>query len=114
MANTFDEELVATAAEFSSTFGETVTYYPAAGGSREIEAVVNRRPPAELDGPPHGVGPEIEIAVANDATTGISSSEINKMKDQVKLAVRIGQTAEKRLVTEIISQDAGMMTLELG
>jgi len=34
-------------------------------------------------------------------------------RDQVKLAVRIGQTAQKRLVTDIISQDAGMMRLEL-
>ena len=111
--NNFNEELIAVTPEYLSTFGVTVTYYPAAGGSREISAIVTRRPPAELDGVPHGCGPELEIAVANDATTGISSSEVNKTKDQVKLAVRIGQTAQKRLVTDIISQDAGMMRLEL-
>ena len=91
-----------------------MTYYPKVGDARVITAVVTRRPTADLDGAPHGCGPALEIAVANDATPGISSSEVNKMKDEVKLAVRIGQTAKKRLVTEIISQDAGMMTLGIG
>ena len=113
MANEFDQELIDTAPEFLSAFGETVTYYPAAGGSREITVVVSRQGPAELEGAPHGASPKLTVEVANDATTGISSNEVNKMKDQVKVAVRIGQTAEKRLVTEIISQDAGMMKLEL-
>ena len=113
--NNFDQELIETTPDFLSTFGETekVTYYPYGGDPREITAVVTRKPPAELDGAPHGCGPAIEIAVANDAATGISSSEVNKMKDQVKVAVRIGQTVENRLVTEIISQDAGMMRLEI-
>jgi hypothetical protein len=35
------------------------------------------------------------------------------MKDIVKVAVRLGDAAQDKLVTEIISQDAGMMTLEL-
>ena len=113
MTNTFDQELVDTAPEFSSTFGETGTYYPFGGDAREITVIVTRKPPAELDGAPHGCGPAIEIAVANDATTGISSSEVNTMKDEYKLPVRIGETAQKRLIIEILSQDAGRMKLEL-
>jgi hypothetical protein len=113
MTNTFDEELVATTAEYLSTFGETVTYYPAAGGTREITVIVERDGPAKLDDAPHGVSDKLIIQVANDATTGISSDEVNTMKDIVKVAVRIGDTAQDKLVTEIISQDAGMMRLEL-
>ena len=113
MTNTFDQELVDTAPEFSSTFGETGTYYPFGGDAREIAAIVNRQEPAELDGAPHGAAPKLTIDVENDATTGISSSEVNTMKDEYKLPVRIGETAQKRLIIEILSQDAGRMKLEL-
>lgn len=111
--NTFDEELVALTPEFLTTFGETVTYWPSGGESREITAIVKREEPARLEGAPHGVSHSLEIQVANDATTGISSDEVNTKKDQVELPVRIGETAQKRLVAEIISQDAGMMMLEI-
>jgi hypothetical protein len=113
MVNTFDQELTEITPEYLSTFGETVTYYPAAGGSRGISAIVERDGPAKLDDAPHGVSDKLIIQVANDATTGISSDEVNTMKDIVKVAVRIGDTAQDKLITDILSQDAGMMRLEL-
>ena len=113
MANEFDQELIDTAPEFLETFGETVTYYPKAGGSREITAVVTRGQPTELDGAPHGHAPRLTIAVANDATTGISSSKVDTGGDEVKLSRRISETAANKRVTKILSQDTGMMKLEL-
>lgn len=113
MTNTFDDELVATTAEFLTTFAETVTYYPIGGGSREISVIVERDEPAKLEGAPHGVSHKAVIQVANDATTGISSDEVNTKKDQVELAVRIGQAVQKRLISKILDQDAGMMRLEI-
>ncbi len=113
MSNEFDQELIDTASEFLTVMGEAVTYYPIGGGSREITAIVNRHGPAGLEGAPHGSAPELSINVANDATTGISSDEVDTMKDEVNVAVRIGETAQRRLITEILSQDAGMMELEL-
>lgn len=113
MANEFDQVLIDTAADYLAVFGETVTYWPAGGGSRSITAVVNHERPEGLDGAPHGSAPLLAIEVANDSTSGISSNEVDTGGDKVELAVRIGETAQKRLIKKIISQDAGMMRLEL-
>lgn len=113
MANEFDQELIDTAPDFLTTFGETVTYYPKAGGSRQITAIVSRERPAELEGAPHGRAPRLSVSVANDSTTGISSDEIDTGGDEINLSVRIGETAQRRRITKILSQDAGMMKLEL-
>jgi hypothetical protein len=107
--NEFDGWLADSAGDFFTEFGEAVTYLPSGGGSREIIAVVDREPPEELTGGGHA--PKVIISVANDSDDGISSSEINKSKDKVELSVRIGETAQQRLITSIISQDAGMMML---
>ncbi len=113
MVNTFDQELIATTPEFLSAFGETVTYWPSGGVSRQITAIVKRQEPQGLEGAPHGVSHKAEIQVANNSTTGISSDEVNTKKDEVELAVRIGETAQKRLIGDILSHDAGMMRLEI-
>ena len=113
MANEFDQMLIDTNADFLAVFGETVTYWLASGGSRSITAVVDRERPADLDGAPHGSAPLLVIEVANDSTTGISSDEVDTGGDKIEVAVRIGESAQKRLIKKIISQDAGMMRLEL-
>lgn len=110
----YGEILDNTASDFLDILGkETVTYLPFGGDSRSISAIVNRNQPAELGDAPHGHAPLLTMAVQNDAASGISSAEINTGKDKVKLPVRIGQTAQERLITKILSQDAGMMKLEV-
>lgn len=109
----FDDLLVDTTDEFLETFGEDIKYLPAGGGQREIVAIVDRGQPAPLDGAPHGHSPLLTISVANDSTTGISSSEIDTGGDKVELAVRIGETVQQRRITKVLSQDAGMMKLEI-
>ena len=113
MTSKFDQELIDSAAHLVDTCGESVTYYPKAGGSRAITAIVNRGQPGGLDGPPHGAAPRLIICVENDSTSGISSDEIDTGGDEVKVAVRIGETAQKRRITKIVTMDAGMMELEL-
>jgi len=113
MANEFDQALIDSTDDFLTTFGESVTYWPNGGGSREITAVVSRDRPDDLDGAPHGQAPRLTITVANDDTKGISSSEVDTGGDKVALQVKIGESTQQRRITKILSQDAGMMKLEL-
>lgn len=92
---------------------EAIIYLPAAGGSRAIDALVNREQPAETGDAPHGHAPLLTIVVINSATTGISSDEVDCGGDKVELPVRLGETAQERLIAGIISQDSGMMKLEV-
>lgn len=111
---TFQTELTATAEEFLDTLGaETIVYLPAGGGERAIGAIVNRDPPAELGEAPHGHSPLAVIVVRNDSTEGISSAELDTAGDKVRYAVRLGKTPKDRRITGIISQDAGMLRLEV-
>ena len=112
-ANQTDQMLIDAASDFLTEFGEPIKYLPAGGGSRDITAIVDREPPAELEGMPGAHASRLVISVANDSTDGISSSEINISKDKAELTVRINETAVQKLITKIISQDAGMMKLEV-
>lgn len=112
-ANQTDQMLIDAASDFLTEFGEPIKYLPAGGGSRDITAIVDREPPAELEGMPGAHASRLVIGVANDSTDGISSSEINTGKDKAELTVRINETAVQKLITKIISQDAGMMKLEV-
>lgn len=112
-SNDFDELLEDTVSQFLDEFAEDIKYLPAGGGQREIRAIIDREPPTDLDGAPHGQAPRCTITVANNSTTGISSSEIDTGGDKVELAMRMGETVQQRRITKIASQDAGMMTLEV-
>ena len=98
----------------SDHFAETVTYYPHRFGTaatpREIKAVVVRNQVATFN-PDKQIVPEFEVRVANDAVTGISSSELNTGGDQIKLAVRIGETATRRSIQYLTEHDDGMLVL---
>jgi len=113
VTNQLYDILADTAADFLTEFGEQIEYLPAGGGSRSIKAIVDREPPAELDGMPGAHATRTTITVANNSTTGISSSEINLGGDKVEVSVRINETARQKRITGIISQDNGMMTLEV-
>ena len=114
-------DLAQDAVAFLTDFSETVTYHPASGESRQIKAVVDRSPPADLPGAPAGaLAPKATIAVANRATAisddtigGISTSELDTGGDMIALAVRIGQDPTQRPLKRVVNQDAGMITLEV-
>lgn len=106
--------LAAESAIFIDNLGaEAITYLPAAGGSRAIDALINREQPAETGDAPQGHAPLLTIVVINSATTGISSDEVDCGGDKVNLPVRLGETAQQRRITGIISQDSGMVKLEV-
>ena len=104
-------ELEDTADEFLTAFGETITYNPSGGGSRSILAIIDQLEPGQLTN--NSNAQMTTISVANNSTSGISAAEIDTGGDKVTLAIRRGETAMQRRITSIISQDAGMMTLEV-
>lgn len=111
---TFQTELTDTAPEFLDTLGgESVTYLPASGGSRAITALANRHQPSSMDEVPHGHAPLAVVTVQNDSSLGISSDEIDLGGDKLQYAVRIGQSVQARRITKLVSQDAGMLILEV-
>lgn len=95
-------------------FPEDVTYYPHRFGTpatpRPIKAVVIRNQVSTFN-PDEQIVPEFEVRVANSATAGISSEELNTGGDKIGLAVRIGETATKRSVQTLAEHDEGMLVL---
>lgn len=107
-------------AVFTSTddFAELVTYYPkryageAERAAREIKAVVMREQMTVVSEDGDTVSPVFQIHVANDATDGISSTELDLGGDQIEFPVRDGKTAEKRTITQLLIQDPGVLVVE--
>tara|TARA_R100001163_G_C5049198_1_gene186157 strand:+ start:191 stop:556 length:366 start_codon:yes stop_codon:yes gene_type:complete len=99
-------------------FAETVSYHPHTyyGGtpaaSREIVAVVERMEVQTLDEGGNAVIPMFQVHVANNATTGISSDEIDTGGDQLSFAVRNGEAATRRSIISVSTQDSGMLVLQ--
>lgn len=98
----------------SGHFAETVTYYPQRYGltqsPRSIQAVVVRNQVSSFN-PDEQIVPEFEVRVANDSTTGISSTELNTGGDRIKLAVKVGGEQTLRSIQTLIEQDEGMLVL---
>jgi hypothetical protein len=105
--------LLTDAAHFVSTFGETVTYRPAGGGTRQIKAVVERAVPGALGAAPHGQAPVKAIGVINSDTSGISGAELDIGGDRVDIADKVGGTAQTRPIVEQLTADSGMLRLRV-
>lgn len=101
----------------ASDFAETVTYHPhtyfnaTERASREVKAVVFREQLSVFTEDVETVIPMFEVHVANDSTAGISSDEIDLGGDQISLPLRDGKAAERRAITELLTQDNGMLVL---
>lgn len=94
--------------------GEAVTYKPGGTGGRAINANVERDPPEQLGTDGSVRRPKMYIEVANSATAGISATEINYGLDRITVAYPKGATAaDHAIVGTLLSQDAGMIRLEL-
>lgn len=93
-------------------FAESVVYYPFSGEPRSIDVVVERQQ-VQLN-PEDGdtLTPVFIVHVANDATEGISSDELNVGGDRIELAVRVGETPTLRTVMRLLGHDEGMIDLE--
>lgn len=108
-----DAVITAGLSQCISAFAESVVYVPVGGVERTINAIV-RRVSNSLVPPTNAyAGPAITITVLNNATTGISSSEIDVGKDNIKVAQRPGLTQQSRPIARIVSVDDVHMTLEV-
>jgi hypothetical protein len=101
-----------------SDFAEAVVYHPhrfvtdSLRPSRTINAVVIREQVAAYQNDVETILPVFEVHVANDAVTGISSEELDTGGDQIEFPARDGQTAERRTIVRLTTQDHGMLVLE--
>lgn len=93
---------------------EYVTYIPASGSQRRIKALIERYDEtdkiANLDG---GSSPALTVLVANSATSGISSDELDTGGDKMEIMPRDGKRPVTARITELLSHDAGWCRLQV-
>ena len=93
-------------------FAETVIYYPGGAGSgRTIKAIIDRDVQVITD---QGI-PALQtfIEVVNDATLGISSTEVDTGRDKVAVSLRINEAAQTRQLGNVVYTDIGMIRIEV-
>lgn len=94
-------------------FAETVAYGAVGAISRRsIKAVVFREAIAGTEESGGVVTPVFEVHVANNSTTGISSTEINLGGDVIDFPVRDGLASSTRRIVAITTQDEAMLVLQ--
>lgn len=115
MPTVFDSQFATSAFPgLLNQFGESITYLPAAGGRRPIQAIVERSPPAIFDASGNAVLPTATIRVSNSCRSGISSREVNIGTDQIEMVGKIGETLPKTFsLMTMTSQDSGVTVLAL-
>ena len=95
-----------------SQYGESVTYHFAGGGTRTVNAIIERSPPAVYDAAGNVVMPSFVIRFHNDATLGVLSSEVNTGGDQVSFLSKLGDKVPvKRSVLVMQSQGGGVVVV---
>lgn len=100
-------------------FAEIVTYYPhryfgeESRENRVIIAVVEREQLQSFsEDAGESVTPIFRVHVANSSTLGISSDEIDLGGDKIGLPPRDGKTAVIKSITQLLTQDNGMLVLQ--
>ena len=90
-------------------FGEPIGYYNLAGDPvRNVNAMV-QRDGAELLTETGDTSAEMLIVrVLNDATTGISSAEIDTGGDEISISPRVGEPTRRMSIVKLINDNAGM------
>lgn len=87
-------------------FGETITYYSGGADGRSIQAIVRRE---QVIGPTGVTAQQITCTVLDDATEGISATDINDGRDTVLIALEQGGEATRREITFIDDDSNGMV-----
>lgn len=111
MASTFDAQF--SRAGFPNLlrqFGEPVTYWPREGGSRPIDAIIERDPPTIFNAAGEVVLPEFVLRVNNSSKSGIASTEIDTGGDEIEFKENVDDVKpSKFMVGQVVSQDAGVL-----
>ncbi len=115
MASRFDQSFQTAAfPQLLAEFAEPVVYYFAGGGSRSIDAILERNPPAIFDQAGNPMLFEMVIRIKRHGTSGVLSNEVNRGQDSVDVKRRVDDTATTRMtVTRKLSDDAGVIVLAL-
>jgi hypothetical protein len=112
MANRFSSQFKKTGAlGLLMQFGESVIYYPAAGGSRSITAMVLRDELSAIAELGDVQGQAVIVRVLNDSTSGISSSEIETGGDEIAVALRLGEAVARRAIVRVQADSTGLLRL---
>jgi hypothetical protein len=94
-------------------FGESVTYYPLAGGSRSVTAMVLRDELSVVPELGDVQSQSIVVRVLNNSTTGISSTEIETGGDEIAVALRLGEASVRRAIVRVQADSTGFLRLLL-
>lgn len=96
-------------------FGEQIVYVPAGDSEnlRTIDAIIDRDAVETIEGLEPIRTPQLVVTVANDATTGISSSEIDTGTDRVVLPVRFREDPKNLGIARVITHDQGVVVFEV-
>lgn len=109
MATRFAQQFKRTGApSLLRQFAEPIVYYP--GGiadGRSIDAIVTRG--VEVVSETGQVAYAIVVRVLDDATLGISATEIDDGRDVVLVALNTGGTPERRQITRTKDDSNGMV-----
>jgi len=97
--------------------GEPAVYKPSTGDPRAILAHVDRSG-ARVDrsgARNFGLTPGAvaEVYVLNNPTTGITSAQLDRGRDQISIPDRFGGTPKPRTIGEILQENPAFMILEL-
>jgi hypothetical protein len=89
-------------------FGDSIVYYPQGVSSgRTIQAMIQRG--VEVVGEAGQVSYAIQVRVLDNATTGISATEIDDGRDTVSIPLIEGGTAEVRQITRMTDDSNGLV-----
>lgn len=94
-------------------FGESVTYYPLAGGSRSVTALVLRDELSVVAELGDVQSQSIVVRVLNDSTLGIASTEIETGGDEIAVALRLGEAATRRAIVRVQADSTGFLRILL-
>lgn len=115
MPSVFDKRFKAQGfSRLKREFSESVVYRFRAGGTRTIDAIIERNPPEFVDANGQVIKVSFIIRIDNDASTGVLSSEVDTGGDEVDLLFELGDSVvSTRTVERLISQDSGVTVLGL-
>jgi len=113
---TFNEIITSDADIFLDIFCDPVeALYQKLGesGSRSIRIVIDRQEPEGAEDRTKARFPVVTCWVRNDDLTGISSAEIDTGSDKLYLPPRQGLGEKWFRITRVVSEDNGLLQLEL-
>ncbi len=97
---------------FFLDLAETIIYRPASRPPRAIPAIVDRAEPTPQS--PIGLpAARAIVAVKNHAVEGIDLAALDLAGDAIDLPLRDGGATTTRAITAVLSQDAGVLLLEV-